>query len=439
MTSTVRRAGAFALVGMLSLSAPVLGQAAALPFVAIAVLALFVVSEGTLFELFARPGDHQDKRLYGLASFSLAAAGLAILASLFALPVSVFITSVLILAFGNLTQELLRQYSDNPFMATVGFSTGGFLAGLLSQVGLTAAEISMTTVPVAAFLAASGALLGALLRAVLFERDDPLVMLTIGFLLWLFVDLGIEVTGQQIVLALTLTVILGYVSYALETASIPGMLTGVLLSLLTIVLGGLGWFAMLISFFGIGGLSTKFRYDEKQQRGIAEENDGARGSGNVLANSAVAIAAVVGYAASPALTTLSPDLFLFAFAGSIAAAMSDTLSSEIGGLFDQPRLITTLKPVPAGTDGGVTWQGEVAGVGGAALIAAIAFVLFDTVSTTGASIIVLAGVAGMTVDSLLGATLEGVNLSNQGVNFLATLAAALVGVGLALATNAIVL
>ncbi|MFC6799026.1 DUF92 domain-containing protein [Haladaptatus sp. DYSN1] len=435
MTSTVRRAGAFALVGMLSLSAPVLGRAAAIPFVAVAVLALFVVDEGPLFELFARPGDHQDKRLYGLAAFSLAAAGLAILASIFQLPVSVFISSVQILAFGNLAQELVRQGSDEPFLATVGFSTGGFLAGVASMLALSIVNIAPTSLPLAAFLAASGALLGALLRAVLFERDDPLVMLTIGFLLWLFVDLGIEVSSQQVLLALVITVILGYVSYALQTASIPGMLTGVLLSLLTIVLGGYGWFAMLIAFFGLGGLSTKFRYAEKQQRGIAEDNDGARGSGNVLANAAVAIAAVVGYTASPALTTLDPELFLYAFAGSLAAAMSDTLSSEIGGLYDTPRLITTLEPVPAGTDGGVTWQGEVAGVGGAALIAVIALLLFETVGTLGAGIVVFAGVAGMTVDSLLGATLEGTRLTNQGVNFLATLAAALVGVGLALATG----
>ncbi|MFN7132546.1 MAG: DUF92 domain-containing protein [Myxococcales bacterium] len=33
--------------------------------------------------------------------------------------------------------------------------------------------------------------------------------------------------------------------------------------------------------------------------------------------------------------------------------MSDTLSSEIGGVFDSPRLITTLERVPPGTDGGV--------------------------------------------------------------------------------------
>jgi uncharacterized membrane protein len=50
-------------------------------------------------------------------------------------------------------------------------------------------------------------------------------------------------------------------------------------------------------------------------------------------------------------------------------------------------------------------------------------------------VIVAAGVAGMTVDSLLGATVEGRLFGNQGVNLLATLAAAVAGAALAVATG----
>ncbi len=123
---------------------------------------------------------------------------------------------------------------------------------------------------------------------------------------------------------------------------------------------------------------------------------------------------------------VAPVVFLFAFAGSVATAMSDTLSSEIGSVFETPRLITTLEPVEPGTDGGVTWQGELAGLAGAAIVAGISYLLFPEVDATGAAIIVAAGFVGMTVDSLLGATLEGTVLGNQGVNFLATLSGAIV-------------
>ena len=78
VTRRVRRAAAFALVGSLSLAAPVLGPAAFVPFAAIGLLAALVIDGGPLFDLFARPGDHEDRTLYGLAGFSLATTGLAL-------------------------------------------------------------------------------------------------------------------------------------------------------------------------------------------------------------------------------------------------------------------------------------------------------------------------------------------------------------------------
>ena len=45
------------------------------------------------------------------------------------------------------------------------------------------------------------------------------------------------------------------------------------------------------------------------------------------------------------------------------------------------------------------------------------------------ALVAVAGFAGMTADSILGATLEGTHLGNQGVNLLATLTAGLVAAG----------
>jgi len=442
VTATVRRAGGFAAVGLLALAVPYVASVtrtalstvlAPAPFVVVAALALYVVDDGPLFELFARPGDRRDGRLYGLAGFALAAAGLALLAVRFGMPMPVFVGTVLLLSWGNLGGHAVRALSNEPIIATAGFVVVASVAGAAGQFGGAAFVPTTLAWPLVAFLATSGALMAALLRVVLFERDDPLVMVSVGLLLWLFFDLQVPVSTSGIAVALAVTVVLGVVSYVLETASLPGMLTGVLLGLLTIVLGGQGWFVILMTFFGIGGLASKFRYDEKKERGIAEENEGARGSGNVLANSLVGLVAVLGAAASPSMTTLPRVLFLFAFAGSVAAAMSDTLSSEIGGVFDGPRLITTFERVEPGTDGAVTWQGELAGFAGAGLIAAIALVMFETVSPTGAGVVLAAGVVGMTVDSVLGATLEGVWLENEGVNFAATLAGALCAAVLAVA------
>jgi uncharacterized protein (TIGR00297 family) len=405
---------------------------AAGPYLLVAALALSVSNGSTAFELFARAGDRRDGTLYGLAGFALAAAGLAILAVQFGLPYEAYVGAVVLLSVGNLGGQVARSLRPTAVAGTVGFVGAAFLGGGLAMVGVTTYLESGFAWPVVAFLAASGALLAALVRAVFFQRDDPLVVVTVALLLWLFSSIGVQVTPERIAIALAVTVALGYLSVALETASLPGMLTGVFLALLTLVLGDYGWFAMLIAFFGIGGLATKFRYEEKRARGIAEENEGARGTGNVLANSLVALIAVLAAAASADLA-VSRSLFLFAFAGSLAAALSDTLSSEIGGLYDNPRLITGLRTVEPGTDGAITWQGEVAGVLGSGIVAAIALGLVESVAVPGAAVVLAAGFVGMTVDSLLGALLEGWVVGNQGVNFLATLAAALVGAGLALA------
>jgi uncharacterized protein (TIGR00297 family) len=416
---------------------------ATLPFVLVAGGALYGVDEGPLFDLLARPGDYEERRLYGLAGFAMAAAGLALLATRFGLPVETFVASVAVLVVGSLAKEVVRATADwvDPFVATTGFAVGGTLAGVAGFLGGEAVAAGTLDAPgpvePVLFLAAAGALFAALLRSMLFERDDPLVLLSVTLFLWGLFELDPTVAPTRILVGLAVSAFFGYVAYALETASLQGMLTGVLLAFLAVVLGGYGWFALLITFFGLGGLSAKFRYERKRQRGIAEDNEGARGSGNVLANAAVALVAVLAFAASEHVGVPSA-LFLFAFAGSVATAMADTLSSEIGGLYDDPRLVTTLERVEPGTDGAVTWQGELAGLAGAGVIAGIAAVAFD-LGPTATLVVVAGGFVGMTVDSLLGATLEGHTLGNQSVNLLATLAGAVAGALLAVAVGAVAL
>ena len=447
MTSTRRRAAAFALVATLALAVPLLGVAGGVPFLLVAALAA-VTTDGPLFDLFARPGDRRAERLDGLLAFSLAATALTLLPVALGLPVGVVVGTVLLVGWGNLAAAWARSHRRSEFVTTAGFLAAGSLAagaglaaaGPLAErgVGTAVPALALPAVetvpePTVVFLAASGALFAGLLRAVFPGREDPLQLGAVAVLLWLLHEVPVDVSWQGVGLALAVTAAFGYVSYALDTASITGMLTGVFLGLLTVVLGGYGWFAVLLGFFGIGGLSTKFRYQEKLDRGVAEADGGARGTANVLGNSAPALVAVVLFAAGDhALVPVAPAVFAHAFAGSLATALGDTLSSEIGGLYDRPRLVTTLERVDPGTDGAVTWQGELAGLAGAAIIAGIAVPLFP-LDPLGGVVVVVAGLAGMTADSVLGATVEGGLLGNQSVNFLATATGAVTGGALAFA------
>lgn len=106
-----------------------------------------------------------------------------------------------------------------------------------------------------------------------------------------------------------------------------------------------------------------------------------------------------------------------AIIGHYCCCNGDTWSSEIGVLSDeQPRLITTLKPVRKGTNGGVTFQGLLAATGGGLTIG----LTFTAVGLMTAKcsfdmalrqllvipISAAAGLLGSLIDSLLGATLE---------------------------------
>ncbi|MFC6754750.1 DUF92 domain-containing protein, partial [Halorubrum tibetense] len=341
---------------------------------------------------------------------------------------------------GRLGRALFARRFEGEFELVGGYLLVAGTAAVAGQVaiGLVGSDLSLSdlvavdplagTLPVFVFLAAVAALTAGLVRSLVYARDEHITVVVVALVVWGFMALEPTVSAPGIVAGLAVTVALGYISYALGTASVPGMLTGVLLALLTVVLGGVGWFLTLMAFYAVGGLASKYRFDEKADRGVAQENQGARGTGNVLANSAVALVALLGYAATGHVE-VSPALFGFAFAGAIATAMADTLSSEIGGLFDGPRLITTLQPVEPGTDGAITWQGELAGGTGAAVVAAIAAVgipIGDPL--VGGAVVFLAGVVGMTVDSLLGALIEGERVGNQAVNFLATLSGAVVAV-----------
>lgn len=114
-----------------------------------------------------------------------------------------------------------------------------------------------------------------------------------------------------------------------------------------------------------------------------------------------------------------------AFAASLASATADTWATEIGRRSPtQPRLVTNWTPVPAGTDGGMTLLGTLGGIAGAGFIAGTSYLL----GPASVWVIALAGVLGMLLDSILGATVQGKVrwIDNDAVNLAATLTGALV-------------
>ncbi len=438
VTSPVSRAGALAVIGALSVLAPMIGAGTALLFAVIGLAALLTPEDTRLFKRLADPHDRKSGRLRTLGGFVLAIAVLAVLGTVdaFGLSAVVFAMAVLLVTFGQAGEVAVRSRGATPFASMLGFLAAGILGGL-SGYGIfyLLPPVDPAEPPaLALFLVVVGVIAAGLYRSELM-REDPIEIVGVGLLLWFFAGIGVAVDATVVLVAVLVTLALGLVAFRTGTVTVAGMLSGTLLALVTFVVGGFGWFAMLAAFFVVGGLSTKYRYEEKVDRGVAESDEGRRGTANVLSNGLVPLLLVVGWAATSAIAGFEGREpfgtgFLLAFGGGVATAIADTLSSEIGSLQDNPRLITSFEPVPVGTDGAITSIGSVAGASGSFLIAVMAFVLFAEIGVLGATLVFVAGVGGMFADSLLGATLEGELLANDGVNLLATAIGAMLGGGI---------
>ncbi len=174
--------------------------------------------------------------------------------------------------------------------------------------------------------------------------------------------------------------------------------------------------------------ATRVGRARKAALGFAEGPQG-RNAAQVAANlGAAALVVTLG----PLIPLIGPENPMFtamlAYAA-LAEAAADTVSSELGQVFGgQPRLLTTLRRVAPGTDGGITIAGTAAGIVAAAAVAAVGiWSMTGSVAGNwmGFGVILLGGVFGLFFDSLLGATLERRGwLNNDAVNFLGTLSAA---------------
>jgi uncharacterized protein (TIGR00297 family) len=164
------------------------------------------------------------------------------------------------------------------------------------------------------------------------------------------------------------------------------------------VAAGWSWGALLVAFFVASSTLSRLGARRKDERtGSIVAKGGARDARQVLANGGL-------FALAALLSLVAPwPGWMVAGAGALAAATSDTWATEIGTLAGgAPRSITSGRPVPPGTSGGITLAGTLAALCGAAFVAALAWAF----RWPAAAAIVLGGLAGSTADSLLGATMQ---------------------------------
>ena len=341
---------------------------------------------------------------------SLSIIALAVLYGLGWLSTFVFTCTLGIVVFGEVAFRL------------TGGEHASYLYHMLAAIVVSIAVMFYLHYTVA-LVALMGVVAAVLLRAVLGGRDDALMVEALGvaMTMFLFEELKYEVDMSILIAAAVIAFGFGYTSYRLRVADISGLFSGAMIGIILIVFADVRWFLIMLTFFIIGAAATRYRYADKERFGVAQEHGGVRGYFNVFANGLVATGGAIlyGITGNPAFAAL--------FMSSVASAAADTAASEIGVTGKTPYLITTFKPVPRGTNGGVTLRGEVAAILASIIVAAVALVM-GVADPKLAIVTVIAGFIGTNVDSVVGATLENSGrIGNSGTNLTATFFGGLAG------------
>jgi uncharacterized protein (TIGR00297 family) len=211
------------------------------------------------------------------------------------------------------------------------------------------------------------------------------------------------------------------ISVKAEKLTLSGAVMGGMIAAMIFIGAGYTGLSMLGAFFIFGTVATIWKKKEKRLIKLKEDQSVKRNAGQVLANGGVAAITGALIYFMPAKT----ELLRLMMAASLASAMADTLSSELGMVYGRRFYnIINWKRDERGLDGVISLEGTLIGIAGSTIIAVI--YAFGFGWNNGVLFILIAGTIGNLTDSILGALLERRHyLNNDMVNFLNTFIGAL--------------
>jgi uncharacterized protein (TIGR00297 family) len=215
--------------------------------------------------------------------------------------------------------------------------------------------------------------------------------------------LGDPALAGRVAAGLAVNAAIALPAFLARSIDIGGALSAVAIG--TAITAGLGLpgLALMVAFFVLGTAATKLGYRKKAARGIAQEKGGARGWRHAWANGAVpAFLAVLAGMSLPGLR----DLLALAYSAAVATAAADTCSSEVGKAYGRRTfLVTSLQPVPPGTEGAISLEGTLGGLLGALAVGATG-VLTGLFGWPAALLVAVSGLLGSLAESVLGTVAE---------------------------------
>ncbi len=271
-----------------------------------------------------------------------------------------------------------------------------------------------------------------------------------------------SISSLQIGAGFVISLAIGLVAYRRGSLTRDGVAGAVIVGTLTFGLGGLAWAIVVVAFFVSSTLLTHYGVERKREASAEFAKGGRRDLAQTLANGgAASLLAIAG-----ALFPQYAGPIFAAFVAAMATATADTWATELGLLsLVPPRMVTTWQTARPGENGAVSALGLTAAATGALMIGSVALlghfiegffgVEFTRTYLWLPTMALIAGFLGSVVDSLLGATVQALYycasddaytenpihscgrpalhtrgiawITNDAVNFLASLAGAISG------------
>jgi len=225
--------------------------------------------------------------------------------------------------------------------------------------------------------------------------------------------------ASEIYIGIAIVILLGALSYITRALTVEGIIAATILGITILFFSGLKGLTILVAFLIIASAATFVGKKRKESLRTLDSKDFFGRSGyNVMSNGIVPLLISLLYS-----TPADSNIINIAYAASIAGVLADTLGSEIGTLSNKVYLITNLRKVPPGTNGGVSVLGTLVSLGGAGIIGLLSVIygidIYKIVAIT------LGGFIGSIIDSIAGATLENAGkIDKGGVNILCSASAA---------------
>jgi uncharacterized protein (TIGR00297 family) len=228
-------------------------------------------------------------------------------------------------------------------------------------------------------------------------------------------------------------------SYVAGVVRGSGLIAGLACGLVIYLCGGYQAFLVLLFFFVAGSVASKVGLSRKAVAGTAEETEGARGAGSVIGKCSVGAILALLIGASGGLKPAGDGpsaLLCLGYSGAFAAALADTLASELGPLFGQRALLPrSMRLVPHGVPGAVSVGGTASGLVGALVIGALA-AAFGMIRVGEIAYVVVASLAAVLSESILRSYCSGQSLLQKQIpNSILTLIGALLTILLAVAAE----